>query len=136
MVLHPDGSSDAVLKRGEDRLSRGPLVNRPERVEVPVVVVPEGSRRMTATRGTSPGHAWRFIQRGMVNAGARLEEIANGRGLFRWGQARRVVVYAEAVHARAEIDLVLVDRDPDQRAEQALAHGMQVGLDRGITPFR
>jgi hypothetical protein len=56
---------------------------------------------MTATQGTSPGHAWSFIQRRMVNAGARLQEIANGRGPFRWGQARRVVIYAEAVHGRA-----------------------------------
>src|SRR5262249_32441461 len=64
VVLHPDGSRDALLERGEDRLSGGALVNRPERVEVPVVVVPEGSGRMTATQGTSPGHACGFIQRG------------------------------------------------------------------------
>src|SRR5262249_27785975 len=62
IVLHPDGPGDALLERGKDRFSRGSLVDRPQRIEVPVVVVPEGAGRMAATRGAALCHAAAFIE--------------------------------------------------------------------------
>jgi hypothetical protein len=135
IILHADRGSDLLVKRREDGLSNRTLVDRPERVEIPVVVVPESPGRTTAARRAQPGHARRFIECGVEDARARFQQLSDGGGLLGLGQARGVVVDAEAADAGLEIDLVLIHRDPDQGAEQALAHRMQVRLDRGIAPF-
>src|SRR5258705_6016754 len=76
-----------------------------------------------------------LVQRRVVDARTRFQEITNGRSLFGRGQAWRIVVDTEAFHGRAEIDLVLIDGNTDQRAKQALADRMQIGLDRNVAPL-
>ena len=55
-----------------ERLVHGPSgelrKNRPERIEVPVVVAPEGSRRMGVPLLLDGAHPWRFISGRMIDA--------------------------------------------------------------------
>src|SRR5580704_17187068 len=51
-VLHSDRLSNLVVERVENICSRGLFEDVAERVEVPVVVIPEGSVRMRAARRT------------------------------------------------------------------------------------
>ena len=50
-ILHPDWQGDALVEGFSDFEARLFLKNRPENVEVPIVVEPEGSRRVASPRG-------------------------------------------------------------------------------------
>src|SRR5439155_11508778 len=72
VVLHADRPGDLALEGVEDRRAGGMLVDRAERVEVPVVVVPEGARLVTEARRAARRHRRRLEERGVVDTGARL----------------------------------------------------------------
>jgi hypothetical protein len=51
IILHADRPSDLALEGVEDRRARRVLVDRPEAVEIPIIVVPEGPPGLWLKRG-------------------------------------------------------------------------------------
>src|SRR5712691_4248564 len=122
IVLHADRLGDLAVERVEHRRACPLQVDRAECVEVPVVVIPERARRMTAADGPFRRHGWRFVEGGMIDSRARLQEIADRRRLLFGRQRGRIVVDAQLADGRREINLLALNRIADQRREQALTH--------------
>ena len=135
VVLHADRLCDLLIECLEDAGARRLLVDRAERVEVPIVVVPEAAGRVAAARRPRLGHVGRLVKRGVVDAGTRLEKLAHGRALLDLAQGRRIIVDAEFAERAVEIDPTFRHRDADQRAEQALAHRGKFGRLRRVAPL-
>ena len=123
IVLHFDRPRDLLLQRIINSHARGMLVNRAERVKIPVIIVPERTGGMTTARRARRRHCFCFIQRGMINPRARLQQHSHGRLFLDIGQRRRIIVDPQMRQRVVQVDLLPRHRDPNQRAEQTLAHG-------------
>ena len=135
VVLHADRPGNLALEGIEDRGAHRMLIDRAERVEIPVVVVPEAARLVAAAARALRRHRRRFIEGGVIDARARHQEVAH-RGAFLFGRQRRlIVVDAERADRPGKIDLAALDRYPDQGAEQALAHGSERRPGGRVAPF-
>src|ERR1700733_5781624 len=84
-VLHSDGLRNLSIECIEDRRACRLLVDVTERIEVPVVVIPKRARCMGAARRSLLRHTLRLIDGRMINARARLKQIAHRRLLLLFG---------------------------------------------------
>jgi len=134
-VLHLDGAcnlgSEGLKQGGPGRL----VVNRPQRVEVPIVVVPERIGRMRTPGWLACDHGGRFIQRRMIDARAGLQEVDDAGLFFFCSQGRWVVVDAKFSERARGIDTAVGNRYAVESAEKTLANGMNNELPVGLTPF-
>src|SRR5262245_34943701 len=78
IILYGDWPGDLALEGIEDRRTHGAFIDRAERVEIPIVAVPEAARLVTEARRLLRRHSWRLIERGMVDTRPRSQQIRNG----------------------------------------------------------
>jgi hypothetical protein len=72
----------------------------------------------------------------MIDAGASHQQLANRRLLLVSRQRGRTIIDAELRHGLVEVDLTALDRDAEQRAEQALADRVKIDLARDVARRR
>src|SRR5262249_19336612 len=134
-ILHLNGISNTRCEGREDAGARRLQVDRAERVEVPIVVVPMGAVWMAAAwRPLRCQHLWLKID-GVINAGPRGKQVGDRCLPFLWGQRGSLGVDAESRKRISQANAALLDCHSDERAEQALAHGGDLGLACGVAPF-
>src|SRR5262245_9821375 len=95
VTLHADWSGNLALECVEYRRAHGALVDRSERIEVPIVVIPERPRLVAEARRTLGRRLRRLVESCVIDARAGLKKIAHGRGFLLRGQRRLIVVDAE-----------------------------------------
>src|SRR4051812_17459055 len=116
-VLEPDRTRDVALEGVVEIASSDLLVERAERVEVPVVVEEpaaglDGAARRRTIRGIAE------IRGGVIHTRTRTQQVADARGLLDRQQAA-IVVEAEGSERRIEIDLAARDRGTISHGDQA-----------------
>ena len=77
LYLHPDGLGDVAGEHAADGLAHRLLEDESRRIEIPVVVVVEGPRRMAAAFGPLALHAEGLVARRVVHAGPRAEQVGD-----------------------------------------------------------
>src|SRR5580693_4797074 len=76
-ILHSYGLCNLAIERLEDLCARRRFINVAERVEVPVVVVPESAGSVGAALRPLLRHALGLVGSWMIDARARFQQIAH-----------------------------------------------------------
>ncbi len=135
VVLHADGVGYLRLQRVEEGFVARSLKDGADRVEVPVVVVPERAGQVAMPFRLLAQHPIGFIRRGVVDAGSCLEQHPD-RGLLLVCRERgRFIVDAQLLERVVEPQLALRDGNSNQCTREALAYGVEVGLARYVAPL-
>ena len=134
-VLQSERSGERILEFLKQTATSQILEDRSCRIEVPVVVVPEGIRRMRTALRAGGGHRRGFIERRVIDSRSRLQEVAQTGRSFRLGERRLLVVGAQLFERPVEINSPALDVSAVECAQQTLADGMTPERQRRLPPL-
>src|SRR5690606_7254719 len=102
-ILKPERFSDTFIESLMHGLARQLFENSSKRIEIPVVITPEGSWRMGVALFLDHPHPGRLVARRMIDARTRGQEIINRCLPLDFAQAF-IVINAQLLQRQAKID--------------------------------